>query len=123
MFKIKAAIVLLITALLSVFMIAQEVDVTGDWQMTVETPRGEMASEVHFDQDGENLTVTMVGPGGDEITGEGSVEGNEIEWTVTRSTPRGEMTMTYTGIVEGDTMSGEVKMGNFGSARWEAARI
>lgn len=123
MLKNKAFIVLLTTALLSLFLSALEVDVTGDWQMTMETPRGEITSDVHFDQEGERLTVTMVGPEGDEISGEGTVKGSEIEWTVTRSTPRGEMTMTYTGTVEGNKMSGEVQFGDFGSARWEATRI
>lgn len=123
MLKSKTFIVILTTALLSVFLSAQEVDVTGDWQMTVETPRGEMTSDVHFDQDGERLTVTMVGPEGDEISGEGTVRGSEIEWTVTRSTPRGEMTMTYTGTVEGNMMSGDVQFGDFGSAEWKATRI
>lgn len=52
---------LLIIALLSLFLSAQKVDVTGDWQMTVETLPGEMTTDVHFDQEGERLTVTMVG--------------------------------------------------------------
>jgi len=101
---------------------ADEVDVTGDWELTVKTPRGEMTSDVKFVQEGENLTVTMTGPRGDEITGQGTVKGNEIEWSITRSTPRGEMTSTYKGKVEGDTMTGEVQMGQFGSSEWRAVR-
>jgi hypothetical protein len=54
----------------------------------------------------------------DKIVGKGS----EIEWTITRSTPRGEFTMTYTGKIEGDTMSGEVQMGDFGSSEWKAKK-
>lgn len=98
-----------------------DVDVTGDWLLTMTTPQGERTSDVTFVQDGEKLTVTVKSQRG-ESTGEGTVKGNAIEWTITRSTPRGEMTITYNGTVEGDTMSGEVQMGGFGSAEWKATR-
>lgn len=101
---------------------AQDVNVTGDWELSMETQRGPMTQEMHFEQDGEKLTVTMTTRRGDEITGEGTIKGNEIEWTITRSTPRGEFMMTYKGTVEGDTMSGEVQMGDRGSMEWTAKK-
>ena len=101
---------------------AFDVDVTGDWEMTTVSPRGERTSTVHFEQDGEKITVTMEGRQGDEITGEGTIQGNAIEWTISRSTPRGDMTMTYEGTVDGDTMSGTVEVGDFGSFDWTAKR-
>lgn len=101
---------------------AQDVNVTGDWEISMETLRGPMTQEMNFEQDGEKLTVTMTTRRGDEITGEGTVKGNEIEWTITRSTPRGEFKMTYKGTVEGDTMSGEVQMGDRGSSEWTAKK-
>lgn len=110
-----------ILVLLAVYLSAQEVNVTGDWEMTTTTPRGERTRDVHFEQEGEKLTVTMQGRRG-EVTAEGTVKGNEIEWTITRSTPRGEFTMTYTGKIEEDTMSGEVQMGDFGSGEWKAKK-
>ncbi len=89
--------------------------------MTVTTPRGERTQDVNFKQEGEKLTVSMQGRGG-EVTGEGTVKGNEIEWTITRSTPRGEFKITYTGTIEEDTISGEVQMGDFGSSKWMAKK-
>lgn len=112
---------LCILVLLAVFLSAQEINVTGDWEMTITSPRGERTQDVEFKQEGEKLTVTMQGRGG-EVTAEGTVKGNEIEWTITRSTPRGEFTMTYTGTIEGDTMSGEVQMADFGSSEWKAKK-
>ncbi len=100
---------------------ALETDVSGDWEITVSTQRGEMTWDVNFKQDGSSLSVTMSGPRGDS-TGEGTITGNEIEWTITRETPRGEMTMTWSGEVEGDTMSGEVQFGSFGSASWTGTK-
>jgi hypothetical protein len=102
---------------------AYDVDVTGDWELTMESPRGgEMTRAVHFEQDGEKITVTMESRRGEEVTTEGTIKGNAIEWTVSRETPRGEMTLVYKGTVDGDTMSGTVDFGDFGSAEWSAMR-
>lgn len=101
---------------------AEGVDVSGDWELTMTTQRGERTQDIHFEQEGENLTVTMTGFRGDEVTGEGTIKENKIEWTITRSTPRGEMTITYTGEVEGDKMSGQAQMGSFRTFDWEATR-
>ena len=95
------------------FLHAENVDVSGNWELTMQSPRREFASDVTFVQEGDKLTVTMEGMrGGGEVTGEGTITGSTIEWSVTRETPRGEFTMTYTGTVSGNTMSGEVQMMN-----------
>lgn len=110
-----------------VFLNAQDINVTGDWEMTTESPRGERTQTIHIEQDGEKLTVTMQGgmrggQGGEEIKAEGTIQGNKVEWSFTRSTPRGDFTTTYTGTVEGDTMSGEVDRGERGTGPWTANR-
>lgn len=101
---------------------AQDVNVTGEWELTSQSPRGERTSAVKFVQEGEKLTVTMEGFRGGETTGEGTVKGNKIEWTMSRSTPRGDMVSTYTGTVEGDTIRGEVSRGERGSFEWTAKK-
>jgi hypothetical protein len=100
--------------------LAQE-SVSGEWDLTINTPRGEMTSTAKFVQEGEKLTVTMISPRG-ESTGTGTIKGADIEWTVTRETPRGQMTITYKGKVEGNTMKGEAQMGDFGTAEWKATK-
>ena len=98
--------------LLAATLTAAAIDVSGVWEMTSQSPRGdERTREITIVQEGEKITVTMPGRQGDEVTGEGTLKGNAIEWTITRETPRGEFTMTYKGTVEGDTMSGETEMG------------
>lgn len=130
----KSALALIILSLAAVLAVAQAVkpaNVAGDWTLTLTTPRGDRVSPVNFVQDGEKLKVTMTNPRGEKSTGEGTIKGNDIEWKVTRTTPRGEMTITYKGKaeflplkgkVEGDTMSGEAQMGDFGTAKWKAVR-
>jgi hypothetical protein len=63
-----------------------------------------------------SLTAAMIGPRGGETKGTGTLKENVIEGTVKVSTPRGELEMAYKGVIEGDTMSGEVRRGNIGTA-------
>jgi hypothetical protein len=92
------------------------VDVAGVWEMTTQgTPQGDMTGEATFVQEGDKIKFTMTGDGGFEMTGEGTVKGNELEWTVVISGGMGEFTLTYKAKVEGETMTGEVQAGDFGS--------
>jgi hypothetical protein len=121
MTKTKSLIALCAMALLVIPMSALQANVTGDWEMTTEGRQGPRTTNIHIEQDGEKITVTMPGMrGGGEIKAEGTIKGNDIEWSVTRSTQRGEFTMTYKGKVEGNTMSGTFQMGDFGSREWTA---
>jgi hypothetical protein len=113
----------ILSFLLIPLLYAQTANVAGDWELTSQSPRGgERTSALHFDQDGEKIKVTMEGFRGAEMTGEGTVQGNNIQWTVTISTPNGEITLTYKGTVEGDAMSGTVEMGDRGSREWTAKK-
>jgi hypothetical protein len=120
----KSALVFMTAGLLAVAAWALSADVTGDWDLTSQSPRGERTSTVTFKQDGENLTVTMppMREGGEAMTGTGTVKGNAIEWTITRTTQRGEFTMTYKGTIDGDTMKGTVEMGQMGAQDWTAKK-
>jgi len=118
----KTYLLLLVLALLSITAWAKDVNVTGDWTFTITTPQGERTNDITFVQNGEKLTVTMKSPRG-EVTGEGTVKGNDIEWSITRDTPRGQFTITYKGKIQDEnTITGEVEMGNFGTASWKAVR-
>jgi len=117
-----ALVILSLAAVLAVAQTAKPANVAGDWTLTMTTQRGDRVSPVTFVQDGENLKVTMTSSRGDKSTGEGTIKGADIEWKITRTTPRGEMTTTYKGKVDGDTMSGEAQMGTSGTATWKAVR-
>jgi len=111
-------------ALFSSFFLAgaQVADVSGEWDVTIQTPRGEMTLTAKFTQDGDKLTVTMVGPRGGEASGEGTIQGNSIQWSITRSGPEGNsLTVTYKGTVEGTTMSGTAENPR-GTANWKATK-
>ena len=128
--KIYSLIAMMALVLFPVMLRGHDIDLTGDWEMTSETPRGEITQTIHIEQDGEKLTLTMQGgmgrrggqEGGGEITAEGTISGNKVEWSFTRNTPRGDFTTKYTGTVEGDSMSGEVDRGQRGTSPWSAKR-
>ena len=97
-------------------------DVAGDWEMTSQGRRGGSQTQTFtIVQDGEKITVTMEGRMG-EMTGEGTCKGNEVEWTMTRETPRGDFTLVYKATVDGDTMTGIVSMGERGEREWTAKK-
>ncbi len=101
---------------------AQDVSVAGEWELVASTKKGDVNWSVVLGQTGETLEVTMTGPHGNSVKGVGKLKGDAIEWSVRVSTPRGEMSVTYKGIVAGDAMTGEVKRGNYGTAEWSAKR-
>ena len=102
---------------------AAAVDISGVWEMTTtQTPQGDMTADVTFVQDKEAVKVSMTGFQGMEMKGEGTVKGQDIEWTVTVSGGMGEFVLVYKGKVDGETMSGEVQAGDFGSFPWTAKK-
>jgi len=91
-------------------------DISGTWEMSSPGRNGQMMTrDITIKQDGNKITVTMPGrPGpngepGEPIVGEGTLEGNAIQWTIVRQTPQGEMKMEYKGTVDGATMKGTTK--------------
>jgi opacity protein-like surface antigen len=79
-------------------------DVTGKWTGKMETPNG--SRDVVFDlkQDGEKLTGSTTGRGGDVQISDGSVKGDAVAFTVVRTFNGNEMKTAYTGKVAGSTL-------------------
>ncbi len=118
-------IVSTLAGLLAVVVVAHAADsgVSGKWKLTSKSARGERSSEITLAQNGEKLTVTSKDREGNDVTSEGTVKGGEITWTSKRQTPMGELTITYTGKIEGQTMSGTTAFSRGGSGEWKAERI
>jgi hypothetical protein len=101
---------------------AKPVDIGGIWEMTMQTPQGDMTADATFVQENDKFKFNMPGPQGMELAGEGTVKGQELEWTVLLSGGMGEITLTYKAKVEGDTMTGEVQAGDFGAFPFTAKK-
>ncbi len=122
MAKKTSILTLGILVLTGLTLYALSIDVSGTWEITTQSPRGERSSEMTIEQNGDNIKVTMTGMRGNEMQGEGTVKDSKIEWTVSISTQRGDFTISYRGTVEGNTMSGQAEMGDFGTMDWTAKK-
>jgi len=101
---------------------AKPADIGGVWEMTMQTPQGDMTADATFVQEKDRFKFNMPGPQGMELAGEGTIKGQELEWAVLLSGGMGEMTLTYKAKVEGDTMTGEVQAGDFGAFPFTAKK-
>jgi hypothetical protein len=101
---------------------AREINITGVWDMITQTPNGEMPGETTFTQEKEALKVTMTGPQGMPMAGEGTVKDDVVQWSVTVAGPNGSLTVSFTGTIDGEKMSGQAQAGEFGTMTWSATR-
>ncbi len=98
-----------------------QTDVTGTWDLTVETRQGTANPSLTLQQSGEQLSGTYHGRLGDSKI-EGTVRGNDIQFTVTLRFQDQTHVITYTGTVTADSMKGTVQFGDRGSGTWTAKR-
>jgi hypothetical protein len=115
-----AAVCILVLSLAHVAR-AQNTNVAGAWQLSMPGRDGNMMTEnLTLQQDGTKLTGTIKGRRGDEpVTG--TINGNDIAFSVAISTPNGNMNLDYKGTVNGDSMSGTMQvMGN--TINWTAKK-
>jgi len=102
---------------------AKEINVSGVWIMTVQSSQGEMPpSEVTFTQEKETLKLALSGPQGTPLTGVGTIKENVVQWTVTISGPQGDFSIAFKGKVDGENMTGDIQMVDYGTATWSATK-
>ncbi len=99
-----------------------DVDVSGTWDATVSSPDGDVSVKIIFKASGEELTGTFSSEFGSAEIYDGSISGNQIEFSVKLSVGGQEFEMVFTGQVEGNTIDGTVDLGVMGSARWKAIK-
>jgi hypothetical protein len=88
-------------------------DVDGTWDCTVKSPLGDQKMTVTIKSDGNAFTGSASGAmGAMDISGD--VDGNTVAWKQQVSVPM-PMTLDCTATAEGDTLTGSVGAGAFGS--------
>ena len=75
----------------------------GTWNMTMKTPMGEQAGTLTLTTDGGTLTGTMGGPQGTMELENGTVDGDNLAWTVNMTSPM-PITIEATATVDGDAI-------------------
>jgi hypothetical protein len=100
-----STILVLLSSTFSVF--AQAVDVSGKWNMKVETSAGSGTPVFVLKQTGETVTGTYTGRLGEApVTGAIKEKAIKLEFKV------GDYNVVYSGTVEDNTMKGKVAIGD-----------
>jgi hypothetical protein len=100
---------------------AKKIDITGTWEMTVESPQGQMVITATYKQEGETLTGKHVSEMG-ETPLKGTVKGADIEYTVTLDMGGQVMSIVHKAKVDGDTIKGSADIEGMGSIPFTAKR-
>jgi hypothetical protein len=94
---------------------------TGDWQFEIQFLRGTARHVARLEQSGEELEGRYRAQYGEHEL-HGRIDGDTVEMTVGIHYQGCGTTYAFRGTVLGDAMQGEVGLGEYGSARWEARR-
>lgn len=94
----------------------------GSWSVTINSPMGAQQATLKLVTNGNELSGTMEGPQGSQEFDGGTVDGNNLTWTVKMTSPM-PMELETTATVDGDSISGNVKLGAFGEATFSGTRV
>ena len=95
--------------------------VDGAWNVTVNSPMGSQDAVLTLVTDGDRLSGKFDGPQGIQEFEGGSANGNSLSWKLKVTQPMA-MDLDFTAEVEGDSISGNVKLGAFGDAPFSGMR-
>ena len=96
--------------------------VDGTYETVVKSPMGDQKATLVVNSNGDSWTGTQTGAmGSTEIT-DGKVEGNKLTWSVSITVPM-PMTLTNEATVDGDSITGTVTAGAFGSFPLSGSRV
>lgn len=95
--------------------------IDGDWKVTLNSPMGAQDATLTLTTDGSSLSGKMVGAQGTQEFEGGTVDGSSLVWNVKMTQPM-PMDLDFSADVDGDTISGKVKLGAFGDATFAGSR-
>ena len=96
--------------------------ISGDWDVTIESPRGSRTVRFAFGQEGSKLTGTMLGQGADAPV-QGRIEGSEVQFSYTIQLQENELDIAMTGTLDGDSIQGDADFGGLAKGRWKGVRV
>ena len=101
---------------------AQAKSIDGEWNAAMNTPGGVRNFKIVFKVEGEKLTGTVKRSAGD-VPLVGTIKGNDLQFTYSVKYNENDLTISMTGKVDGDSISGTVTFGESGQQdQWSAKR-
>jgi len=102
--------------------LAQKTSPDGEWAMTVNTDNGPISATLVLKVDGEKASGTVKGEQGD-LPFEGTFKEKTLTISFLYPTPDGNsLTVTMTGTIDGDSISGTFDAGGMMSGTWTAKK-
>ncbi len=95
--------------------------VDGTYETLVKSPMGDQKGTLTVKTDGDTWTGTQAGAQGTTDVS-GTVEGNTIKWSLAITVPM-PMTLTNEATIDGDSITGSVTAGAFGSFPLTGTRV
>jgi hypothetical protein len=96
--------------------------VAGSYECVVKSPMGDQKSVMTVNVDGDSWSGTNAGAQGSLDCYDGKVDGNTLTWKMDMKVPM-PMLLEGTATVDGDTISGSIKAGMFGSMALSGTRV
>jgi aerobic carbon-monoxide dehydrogenase large subunit len=100
---------------------APPVTLDGEWKMVLSTPAGPQEMVARFVTDGSAVRGTLDSDQGSQEF-EGTIVGDRLKWDMKVKKPM-PITLKYDLTVVGNTLSGKVKLGMFGTAKVTGERM
>ena len=96
--------------------------VDGTWKLSVNTPMGAQESTLVLSNSGGTPTGTQsAGASEGRPVDDLTINGNNVSWKSSITKPMA-LTLEFTGTVDGDSISGKVKLGMFGNQTFSGVR-
>lgn len=103
---------------------AQTVNMTGEWEVNLKTPRGDFKVKATIKQEGEKISGLAKGPLGVRSAPiQGAIDGRQIKVSCTFHVEGNDLLFTLTGEVDGDSMKGKADFGGLAEGSWTAKRL
>ncbi|WP_260581734.1 hypothetical protein [Sphingopyxis sp. PET50] len=95
--------------------------VDGSYDCVTKSPMGDQKSVFTVKTDGDSFTGQNAGAMGSLDVENGKVDGNKLTWTMNMKVPM-PMTLEAEAVIDGDTLTGTIKAGAFGSMAMTGTR-
>jgi hypothetical protein len=96
--------------------------ISGTYDCVTKTPMGDQKSQFTIEVSGDSFTGTNAGAMGSMSLDNGKVDGNTLTWTMNMTVPM-PMTLEGEATVDGDTITGGVKAGAFGTFPMSGTKV
>ncbi len=94
----------------------------GTYNITMNTPMGAQKGTLTLKQSGSALEGKMESAQGSQPITDGKADGDSLCWNINMTQPM-PMKLEFTASVAGDKITGNVKLGAFGNASFDGARV